>query len=269
MTAAVLSVNIREKIYDNAVCALRDLQFSAQAGEFVAIVGPSGSGKTTVLNMLAGLDDAYQGEIRWQGKTLTAEGERACLGFMFQEARLLPWLSVAENIRLVLHGQAEAKRAMYQQRLQALLERVGLQDFQTAYPHQLSGGMQRRVSLVRAFVLQPEVLLMDEPFQSLDEPTADQLRALLLELWAETQATVVFVTHSLREALTLADRVLFLSARPARLILDYPVDLPRPRQREGAALQASYAALLAAHPAILSGETGRVSGQLSPNTPRK
>lgn len=249
---AALQLHIREKVYDNGVCTLRDVQFAAGAGEFVAIVGPSGTGKTTLLNIIAGLDTDVAGDIRWHGQPLAACGGSR-LGFMFQEARLMPWLTVEQNIRLVLHGQPEGEDAASLLRMQALLERVGLQDFRAAYPRQLSGGMQRRVSLVRAFVVQPQLLLMDEPFQSLDEPTANQLRDLLLELWAETGATVLFVTHSLREALTLADRVLFLSARPAQVVLDYTVPVARPRQADGAAVATVQTGLMARYPGLLSG----------------
>jgi NitT/TauT family transport system ATP-binding protein len=138
-------------------------------------------------------------------------------------------------------------------RMDTLLQQLDLQDFRDSFPRQLSGGMKRRVALVRAFVTQPSLLLMDEPFQSLDEPTAQELRQLLLKLWAENAPTVLFVTHSLNEALLLADRVLFLSARPARVILDYRVPLPRPRPLATSALQPLHSELLHEHPTLLSG----------------
>jgi NitT/TauT family transport system ATP-binding protein len=138
-------------------------------------------------------------------------------------------------------------------RMDTLLQQLGLQDFRDSFPNQLSGGMKRRAALVRAFVTQPSLLLMDEPFQSLDEPTAQDLRQLLLKLWAESQPTVLFVTHSLNEALLLADRVLFLSPRPAKVILDYTVPLPRPRPLATSALQPLQIELLQQHPELLSG----------------
>ncbi len=240
-----LQVDIREKTYRNGVCSIRGLHFQAHSGQFTAIVGPSGTGKTTLLNIIAGLDTEFQGKVGGNGGKIA---------FMFQEARLLPWLTVAENIELVLQGLPITERAAAHARMPLLLEQVGLQDFRHAYPRQLSGGMQKRASLVRAFVIQPDLLLMDEPFQSLDEPTANQLRSLLLDLWQETRASVLFVTHNLREALTLADRVLFLSARPAQVIMDYAVECARPRQADSPELSRLHSQLLQTHPQLLSGQ---------------
>ncbi len=240
-----LSINIPHKTYPNGVCALQDLHLTAEPGEFIALVGPSGTGKSTLLNIIAGLDKDFVGQIAYPPQTT--------LSFMFQEPRLMPWLSVADNIRLVLDApQYQADRTRFT-RMETLLQQLDLQDFRDSFPKQLSGGMKRRVALVRAFVTQPGLLLMDEPFQSLDEPTAQELRQLLLRLWAENAPTVLFVTHSLNEALLLADRGIFLSARPARVILDYRVPLPRPRPLATSALQPLQVALLQQYPALLSG----------------
>lgn len=236
-----LSVHITAKRYPNGKCAIQDLSFTAQAGEFVAIVGPSGAGKTTLLKIISGLDTAFEGAL-----TLPPLAQ---LGFMFQEPRLMPWLTVAQNLTLV-------DRSISPERLAQALERVGLKDCAALFPKQLSGGMQRRVALLRAFLVEPQLLLMDEPFQSLDLPTADQLRAQLLGLWQEKKPTVLFVTHNLAEAISLADRVLFLSGSPSRVALDWKVDAARPRGLDSAEVQRLVQQLLQEHPDLLKGTLG-------------
>lgn len=245
---SLVSVNLQDKTFANGVQAVRDVQFNVQAGEFIALVGPSGTGKTTLLNIIAGLETDYSG---------TIQAPRDTLSYMFQEPRLMPWLTVENNIRLVLDApplQTDAERFA---RMENLLNQLGLTEFRTAFPKQLSGGLKRRVALVRAFVTQPKLLLMDEPFQSLDEPTAQDLRQLLMQLWADTRPTVLFVTHSLNEALQLADRILFFSARPAQVILDYAVPLARPRSAVTSDLQTLQNQLLQQYPQLLSGSLAK------------
>ncbi|HXZ00206.1 MAG TPA: ABC transporter ATP-binding protein [Stellaceae bacterium] len=239
-----LEVAIRRKAYrhDGAdIVALAGLDFTVPAGQFACILGPSGCGKTTLLSIIAGLDRAYDGSVR------RAAGERR-LGMVFQTPRLLPWLSVRENVRLALEppprGEGRAEELLREMQLGALID---------AFPRQLSGGQQRRVALARAFVSDPDLLLLDEPFQSLDAPTAQHLRELLLTLWARRRPTILFVTHDLREALSLGDRVLFLSAGPGRLVLDLPLDLPRPRGPDSAAVEALRKRLLESYPDLLRG----------------
>ena len=232
--------------------ALADLQFSIPQGQFACLVGPSGCGKTTLLNLISGLDRQFTGSIRVAG---AAPGE-ARIGYMFQTPRLMPWLTVRENVRLALPpGGPEPGPA------EQLLADMQLDAYLDAYPSQLSGGMQRRVALARCFVTEPPLLLLDEPFLSLDAPTANHLRQLLLDLWQRRPTTVLFVTHDLREALQLADRILFLSGSPARVVWDQAIDLPRPRQPEGPAIENLRRRLMDQHPDLLAGLIDGGNGQ--------
>lgn len=253
-----LTVHVLEKRFNDALI-LRDLDFIAESGEFLALVGPSGAGKSTLLNMIAGLDVDYRGAVRWddapeQPARQSPQPLSQRLGMMFQEPRLMPWLSTLDNVRLVQPADDERGTKA---RAEALLQEVGLGAVVDAWPNQLSGGMQRRAALARAFMVSPRLLLMDEPFVSLDMPTANRLRELLLSLWRRERPLVLFVTHDLREALTLADRVLFMSAPPARVMLDYSVPLARPRGVENVDISRLQQVLLAEHPALLSGVLDR------------
>lgn len=245
----LLKVDVRKKVYSNGFCAIKGLAFSAQPGEFVAIVGPSGAGKTTLLNLIAATDQQFDGDIvLHRGRSQTGESK---ISFMFQEPRLLPWLTVQQNLELVLSPTLCSQLV---KPLAELLTEVGLAGCDRLYPGQLSGGMQRRVALLRAFIVQPDLLLMDEPFQSLDAPTAQQLRTVLQDLWHRIRPTVLFVTHSLREAISLADRVLFLSEPPSQVILDIPVGLRHPRTVEDESVQGIRASLLVQYPKLLRGQ---------------
>ena len=239
-----LEVEIRRKAYRHdgrEGAALADLAFVIPPGQFACIVGPSGCGKTTLLSIIAGLDRDFDGAVR-------RPAGAGRLGVVFQTPRLMPWLSVRENVRLALDPPPRQEG-----RAEELLREMQLGALPDAYPSQLSGGQQRRVALARAFVRDPELLLLDEPFQSLDAPTAQHLRDLLLGLWARRRPTILFVTHDLREALSLGDRVLFLSAGPGRVVFDLPIDLPRPRGPESAAVDALRKRLLESYPDLLRG----------------
>ncbi|WP_018461936.1 ABC transporter ATP-binding protein [Thermus oshimai] len=198
------------------VLALEGVDLEVGAGEFWALLGPSGCGKTTLLHILAGLDRAYEGEVEVRGR----------VGLVFQEPRLLPWLTVEENLRFVLDRPGPEMGA----RIRAWLARLGLEGQANRYPGELSLGMQQRVAVIRAFLLEPDLLLMDEPFSALDELTAQRLREELLELWAGQGAAVVFVTHNPLEAAYLADRVALMTSRPGHIaeVVDLR-PLPRPR----------------------------------------
>lgn len=247
-----LQIDIADKRFDEQHPVLEHLHLDVSPGEFLAIVGPSGAGKTTLLSLIAGLDQAFSGTLNWNRQPLHAAGTSPLkLGILFQEPRLMPWLSVLDNVRLVLKQASDAR-----DRARQLLTRVGLGDWLDAWPGQLSGGMQRRVALARAFAVQPQLLLMDEPFVSLDMPTGNQLRSQTLELWQRERPLVIYVTHDLREALAMADRVVFLSTRPAQVLLDVRVELSRPRRLEGPQVAALQTQLLSAHPDLLAGRLG-------------
>jgi NitT/TauT family transport system ATP-binding protein len=211
---------------------LHDIHFTVETGTFVALVGPSGCGKSTLLHIVAGLDQDYQGRIQWPA---TKQGGEPRLGYVFQNPRLLPWLSVRDNIALVLDTPPH-----HTDRIDAILEAMGLAQFGDFHPNRLSVGMQRRAALARAFVLEPHLLLMDEPFVSLDVPTANQLRQLLLTVWSTHRSTVIFVTHDLHEATMLADQILFMSTPPAAIIAEVVVGIPRHERSLEAAVDERY-----------------------------
>lgn len=223
---AVLHALRVEKTYRNGTRALDEVKLTIKRGEFVSLLGPSGCGKSTLLKMFAGLEEPSHGHIRWWGKNLATVGsEGHTLAMVFQEATLMPWASVEKNVRLPLDLQ-HMPRAESQHRVREALQLVGLERFHQAAPRELSGGMQMRVSIARALVTQPNLLLMDEPFGALDEFTRNKLDADLLRIWSEHDLTVVFVTHSIYEAVYLSSRVVVMAARPGRVIADVPIETP-------------------------------------------
>jgi NitT/TauT family transport system ATP-binding protein len=247
-----LNLHVIEKHFDGRA-VLADIDVTITAGEFVAIVGPSGVGKTTLLSMIAGLDADYTGAILYDGVPLAAPGQSpAGLGMVFQEPRLMPWLTVGDNVRLA-EAARRATDHSYVSRADSLLDEVGLSSSRDAWPGQISGGMQRRTALARAFAVEPWLLLMDEPFVSLDLPAANQLRGLLRQLCARVRPLVLFVTHDVNEALVLADRILFLGGTPARVVLDYRVEQTGSLDLNSSEVAALSRRLLARHPRLLSG----------------
>jgi len=241
-----LDVAIKDKRYVNSNSViLADVQFSVKSGEFVAIIGPSGCGKTTLLNMLSSLENCAHQKLLCNGKAINGDNEHK-LGYIFQQPRLIPWLTVRENLQLVLSS-------MQKHEIDDLLEQVGLDGKDEYFPKQLSGGMQRRVAIARAFAIKPELLLLDEPFNSLDAPTAAKLRLLLVQLCKKYRSTVIFVTHNLREAIYLADRIIFMSSSPGSIIHQVNVDLPYPRKEYGCDLLDWQAKFLEQYPQILAG----------------
>lgn len=212
---------------NGGLLALEKVSFAVHRQEFVCVVGPSGSGKTTLLRLLAGLQRPSQGEVIFEGELLV--GPRRRIGFVFQEANLMPWRTVAGNIGLPLELQSLPRHEV-EIRAQSLIQLVGLESFEGAYPHDLSGGMAQRVAIARALIHEPDLLLLDEPFGSLDALTRERMGAELMRIWKARTKTVVMVTHSIPEAILLADRVLALSPRPGQVRLDLSIPLPRPRE---------------------------------------
>ena len=210
--------------------ALRDVSLRVESGDFVSIVGPSGCGKSTLFNLVAGIEAPSEGDIAVNG-VIDADARRRQCGYMFQKDLLLPWRNVLDNAALGLEV-ATGRRDEARERARGLLGRFGLEGFEAHQPSELSGGMKQRVALARALAQQAELLLMDEPFAALDAMMRDHLHSELETLWQKTGLTVVFVTHNVREAVRLGDRVLLLSSRPGRLVAEYDVDLPRPRRIE-------------------------------------
>jgi len=220
--------NVR-KIYhsgSDAVEAVSGVSFVANEGEFIAILGPSGCGKSTLLMMCGGLEAITSGKISIANTPVT--GPRPSVGVMFQDSTLLPWKTVRENILFPIRIQRRPM-AQYRERAEELIEMVGLSGFADKKPHQLSGGMRQRVAICRALVTDPDILLMDEPFSALDAMTRDEMNDALLDIWDRYRKTGLFVTHSIREAVYLADRVLVMTRRPANVIADIRIPFRRPR----------------------------------------
>ncbi len=242
-----MEIEIRSKRFPGVERApprevLRDVRLTVPQGEFTCILGPSGCGKTTLLNIVAGLDQDFDGRLALP----TAAGQdEPAVGYVFQSPRLLPWLTVLENINLVLEP-AQIHSGIVSE----LLVKTGLEEFQDTYPQRLSLGMSRRVALVRAFAVRPDLLLLDEPFASLDEPTAHRLRLVLLRIWNERPTTVLFVTHDIREAIMLAQRILLFTGVPAAPVADIAVDIDREARADSAAIEAFRQRLIRENPRL-------------------
>jgi NitT/TauT family transport system ATP-binding protein len=218
------------KTYDNGITALGPIDLAVRRGEFVSLVGPSGCGKSTALRLIAGLGAPSSGTVSL-GRSGSGARAGHSIGFVFQEPTLMPWARVRDNVRLPLtlqHLPAAAADA----RVASALSQVGLAEFAAAYPRELSGGMKMRVSLARALVTDPDILLMDEPFAALDEITRFRLNDDLLSLWRNLRKTVVFVTHSVFESVFLSQRVLVMTARPGRIAAEFRIDTAEPRGEE-------------------------------------
>jgi NitT/TauT family transport system ATP-binding protein len=214
---------------ERRVIALQDISLSVAEREFVAILGPSGCGKSTLLNMVAGFDHPTRGTVQVAGEEIVAPSPRRAV--VFQEPALFPWLSVMENV--VFGPKTQRQPAVeYRSRAAQIIEQVGLHGFETSYPAELSGGMRQRVGIARVLIMQPQVLLMDEPFGSLDAQTRMLMQELLLQVWERHHETVLFITHDIEEALLLADRVCVMTARPGRIKKSIDVAIPRPRAIE-------------------------------------
>ncbi len=226
-TLTIDNLNKTFQIAGKPVPVLKDINLTVKPGEFISIIGPSGCGKSTLLRLVVGLEQGFSGEIRLEDDVIQGPGVNR--GMVFQEARLYPWLTVAENVAFGLgNGPSKAEK---QQIVQEHLELVGLAGFVNAYPHQLSGGMQQRVSIARALVNRPQVLLLDEPFGALDAMTRINMQQEIIRIWQAEQTTILLVTHDIDEAIFLGDRVVVMSKLPATAKSIIPVDLPRPRDR--------------------------------------
>lgn len=232
MTDTLLAARDLVLVYpngDRGVHALAGVSFTVSRQEFVCIVGPSGCGKTTLLRLLAGLLIPTSGEVIFEGERLVRPRRR--IGFVFQQANLMPWRTVLRNVSLPLELQG-LHVSETESKTRNMIDLVGLNGFETSYPADLSGGMAQRVAIARALIHEPELLLLDEPFGSLDALTRERMETELMRIWAAWTATGVMVTHSISEAILLADRVIVLGARPAKVNLDLSIPLPRPRYLE-------------------------------------
>ena len=226
---AAVEVLSAQKTYANGTQALLPVNLSVREGEFVTLLGPSGCGKTTLLKMVAGLLEPSDGRLLlWSQPVGQVEGTGHRLSFVFQEATLMPWARVMANVRLPL-DLAGVPRDLAETMVRSALQLVGLDTFETALPRELSGGMQMRVSIARGLVTEPQLLLMDEPFGALDEITRNRLDSDLLALWQARKLTVIFVTHSIYEAVYLSQRVVVMAARPGRIVDEVAINEPYPR----------------------------------------
>ena len=249
--ATGIKINIKSKVFQTnnrklqSHSAISKLKFDVSKGEFCSIIGPSGCGKTTLLNLISGLDKNLNGEIIFDKEKKVKDIR---IAYMFQNPRLLPWLTVLENVEIVL-----SKEQKNSDRATEILSIMGLKKFLGYYPSQLSGGMQRRVALARSYSSQPELFLLDEPFVSLDDEMANKLRDMLISLWTNEPTTIIFVTHDLREAIYLADRIIFLSSAPSRVLLDKKINFKRPRKLDDEKIEAFRKNIISKNKKILEG----------------
>ena len=224
----------------NDLEVLRDVRFDVRAGEFVSIIGPSGCGKTTLLRILHGLEPATRGTVAVAGRRVEKPSPSSAM--VFQQFNLFPWLTVAQNVAFGLEV-AGIKSAETRERVARFVRLVGLDGFADHYPHELSGGMQQRVGIARALALDPEVLLLDEPFGALDAITREQLQREISEILARATKTVVFITHNMDEAIFFSDRILVMGSRPGRILEEVRVDMPRPREADAVRASRQYATM--------------------------
>jgi len=232
ISKTILEINNLKKVFrvNGAFLAVLDgIDFTVKKGEMICILGRSGCGKSTLLKMLAGFLTPSSGEILLNGKPVANPGTDRCV--VFQEDTLFPWLTVQENIAFGLKGRTKNKKGI-QEEVDRFIALVGLTEFRDYLPREISGGMKQRVALARVLILKPQILLMDEPFASLDAQTREEMQNLLLSLWEKLSHTIIFVTHDVNEAVTLSDRILVMSKNPGRIREDMHVDLVRPRKME-------------------------------------
>ena len=201
----------------------KNLNFIIKKSQFVSIFGPSGCGKTTLLNIISGLDKDFDGSVQTLN---SATNPNKNISYMFQAPRLFPWLTAIENVKFPIKKKKNCEKIAFE-----FIKKIGLEKYKNQYPNRLSGGMQRRIALARAFAPNPNILLLDEPFISIDKKIANLLRKLLIKLWKKNKPIIIFVTHDLDEAIELADRICFLSNLPSKILLDYEVNLNRPRNQ--------------------------------------
>ncbi len=224
----LVSMRAVSKVFSNGTVALKDMTLDVSRGAFVSLLGPSGCGKSTALRIVAGLGDASSGRLVWHDNGTDEAGSRPEIGFVFQEPTLMPWATVFRNVWLPLRLSGRPRNQSRDEIMDAL-DMVGLANFADAYPRELSGGMRMRVSIARALVTRPKLLLMDEPFAALDEISRFRLNDDLLHLWERFHWTVIFVTHSVFESVYLSQRIVVMAARPGRVVEDMRIDAPYPR----------------------------------------
>lgn len=239
--------------------ALRDMSLSVEQGELVALVGPSGCGKSTALNVLAGQVRPVSGQVRLAGEPV--KGVSPSVGYISQADTLLPWRTVLDNVALAMELRGVGKQER-REAARGLMARMGLSGFEDNYPRELSGGMKKRAAIARVLAVDPAILMMDEPFGPLDALTKEKLQDEILALWESTGRTILYVTHDLTEAITLADRVVLMSARPGRVVREYPIDLPRPRRVMDVKFSPRFVELERAIWQDLQGELHREEGAL-------